>query len=809
MHSFIFSGSRVLCMHVIKGIHFILFFLVITIVVVLPVSSVENSTIMNTSSPQEIVNSPLVNTSNLTTVVIPERLIHNNESLPRPGTIAPELVSFVTDAETGSEYVSDEVIVRFNTTKFRNTKALESSSAVSHAKIGAQVKKDFSEAGLSGMQVVKLTSNVSVKDAIREYQKNSDVVYVQPNYVYHTTALIPNDPSFNLQWGLHNTGQQVNGITGSPDADIDAPEAWDNSTGSNTVIIAVIDSGVHYTHPDLVSNMWINADEIPGNNIDDDNNGYIDDVYGWNFYDGNNDPNDGNSPVYHGTHCAGILGAVGNNGVGVCGVTWNIKIMSLRTTDAYGSSYTSDDILAINYANANGASIISNSWGGYEYDQALKDAIDNSPTVVVCSAGNDNTNTDTSPFYPASFNSPNIISVAATDSSDYKAAFSNYGPISVDLGAPGVNIYSTKRSSDYQFMSGTSMATPFVAGVAALVKSVNPQLTNIQIKNIILNNIDVKPSLAGMVITSGRLNANKAVKAAQSLAQPDKIGVYKDGAWYLDYNGNGTWDGPVNDKAYSFGGPGNISVVGDWNGDGRDKIGVTNSVYWYLDSNGDGFNSPGVDKAPYFGIMGFTPVLGEWNGDGKTKVGVYNSGIWYLDYNGNGTWDGPVNDKAYSFGGPGNVSVVGDWNGDGITEIGVTNGVQWYLDYNGNGAWDGSVADRAPYFGIAGYGPVVGDWNGDGKTEVGVTNGVQWYLDYNGNGAWDGPVVDRAPYFGIAGFTPVIGDWNGDGIAEIGVTNSVNWYLDYNGNGTWDGPVVDRAPYFGIYGFTPFIGKWQ
>ena len=192
---------------------------------------------------------------------------------------------------------------------------------------------------------------------------------------------------------------------------------------------------------------------------------------------------------------------------------------------------------------------------------------------------------------------------------------------------------------------------------------------------------------------------------------PDKIGVYNNGVWYLDYNGNGTWDGAAIDKNYNFGGPGNVSVAGDWNGDGITEIGVTNGVDWYLDGNG------------------------------------------------NGTWDGPTIDKYGNFGITGYTPVVGDWNGDNKTEIGVTNGINWYLDDNGNGIWDGTPSDKYGYFGITGYTPVVGDWNGDGKTEIGVTNSVNWYLDSNGNGIWDGQTVDIHGYFGITGWTPVVGRW--------------------------------------------------
>ena len=529
-------------------------------------------------------------------------------------------------------------------------------------KIGAKVQDDFSKAGLPGMQVVKLPSNLSVNDAIAEYRKNPDILYVQPNYIYHTAALTPNDPSYNLQWGLNNTENLH--------ADINAPDAWGVSTGSNAVIVAVIDTGVDYNHPDLSSNIWINPGESGLDNqgfdkrfngIDDDNNEYIDDWHGWNFYQGNNDPMDGNTGSYHGTHCAGILGAAGNNGVGVCGVNWNVTIMPLRTTDVSGLSNSSSNIMAINYASSNAAGIISNSWGGYSYDQALKDAIDNSPALVVCAAGNDNVNTDLNPFYPASFNSTNLISVAATDSSDNKASFSNYGQISVDLAAPGVNIYSTKKDSTYQFKSGTSMATPFVAGVAALVKSTNPLLTNNQIKNIIFNNIDVKPSLSGKVNTSGRLNAYKAVLAAQRMAQPEMIGVVRhNNTWLLDASGNGAWG--AGDLQYnSFWQPGDVYVTGDWTGNGITKMGAIRfNNTWLLDASGNGVWDAG-DLQYTFGQAGDVYVTGDWTGNGTTKIGVVRfNNTWLLEASGNGAWS--YGDLVYAFGKAGDAYVTGEWN---------------------------------------------------------------------------------------------------------------------------------------------------
>jgi hypothetical protein len=241
--------------------------------------------------------------------------------------------------------------------------------------------------------------------------------------------------------------------------------------------------------------------------------------------------------------------------------------------------------------------------------------------------------------------------------------------MSVDLGAPGTNILSTYLDGNYAYMMGTSMATPHVSGVAALVKAVNPRLTKIQIKDIILTNVDVIPSLSEKVNTSGRLNAYKAVLAAQMMAGAQKIGTYNPdlSIWYLDYNGNGIWE-PGTDKVSSWGAPGYQPVIGNWDGsvDGKVKIGTYNPdlSIWYLDYNGNGIWELGTDKVYSWGAPGYAPVTGDWNGDGKgKKIGTYNPdlSLWYLDYNGNGIWE-PGTDKVYRWGAPGYAPVVGKWS---------------------------------------------------------------------------------------------------------------------------------------------------
>jgi subtilisin family serine protease len=339
-----------------------------------------------------------------------------------------------------AEHVRGEIIVKFRSETRSEDEttahdvALRNASAIAHSKTGAIVKREFKH--LRGLHLVKLPKHKSIRQALKSYLENPQIEYAEPNYIVHT-AVIPNDTYFSNLWGLNNTGQ----TGGTNDADIDAPEAWNMTTGSSSVVIAVVDTGVTYNHPDLGGNIWVNTGETNcTDGIDNDGNGYIDDCYGWDFIGDDNNPTDYNG---HGTHVAGTIAAVGNNSAGITGVMWTAKIMPLRFLGVSGYGTTADAISAILYANANGAHVINNSWGGGGYSEALKDAIDVSSAVVVCAAGNDGTDNDSSPFYPASYASSSIISVAATNHDDALASFSNYGPTSVDVAAPGVSIYST------------------------------------------------------------------------------------------------------------------------------------------------------------------------------------------------------------------------------------------------------------------------------------------------------------------------------------------------------------------------------
>jgi thermitase len=542
----------------------------------------------------------------------------------------------IEGAPIGSaDYVKDAVLVRFKPEARTDGVVLPDVAAAAHASVGATEIREFN--GVPGLQLVRLPKGVTVPTAVARYTQNPNVLYAEPDYLRHIDV-VPNDLYFGSLWGLHNTGQTVKGEGGMPGADIGAPEAWNKTTGSNDVVIAVLDTGVDYREPDLAPNI----------------------TNGWDFITNSSDPMDRTG---HGTHVAGIIAAVGNNSIGVTGVMWKAKIMPLRVIGPYGAP---DDVViaAIDYANSHGARVINMSFGGPAFSQAVKDAIDASPALCVCAAGNTGENNDQTPLYPASFTSNNVIAVAATDQDDALASFSDYGQKSVQVAAPGTNILSTfppwtqlfydpfnnftawdaqapwlitndqyvspptsamagssgggvinasltlktpldltskcgttlvfnakldsvedhglfyieatrdgihwdtvdygsgnssgwigleysltnydnspyldvrfrlatdgnansssvyidnihfiafdpsSTTQNYVFLNGTSMAAPYVSGLAGLVKAMSPSYTNLQIKDVILKNVDVKSSLRGKILTGGRINASKTL----------------------------------------------------------------------------------------------------------------------------------------------------------------------------------------------------------------------------------------------------------------------------------------------------------
>ncbi len=358
--------------------------------------------------------------------------------------------------------------------------------------------------GDNGLQLVRLPVRTieAYDQALAAYrQAAATVAYADPNYIRRVRST-PNDPNYATQWHLNNLGL----LGGKIDADIDAPEAWDIASDASSVIVAVIDTGVEYYHSDLSANIWTNPGETAGNSKDDDNNGYKDDVHGWNFVDNDAIPDDYNG---HGTHVAGIIGAVGNNSVGVCGVCWKVKIMPVRVGDADGNITVDAELSGIAYAVANGASILNLSLGADEYIASEKDSLTAAAAkgaLIVCAAGNDGRNTDTHPEYPACYTIDAIISVANSNRQDLLDSSSNYGAASVDLAAPGTVIYSTYMGGSYSTLTGTSMATPMVVGACALLKAAQPSLTAAQLKAQVLAKTDALTALSGKCVSGGRLN---------------------------------------------------------------------------------------------------------------------------------------------------------------------------------------------------------------------------------------------------------------------------------------------------------------
>ncbi len=422
------------------------------------------------------------------------------------------LLSFVLPdasalAQPPPRYDPDTILVRFKGS------ALPEEKALAHALVGAHTHKHFTL--VEGLQAVRIPPGTHVKDAIKFYRRHPAVLYAEPNWIVRTQAT-PNDPRFGELWGLHNTGQSG----GTPDADIDAPEAWDVTIGSSDVVVALIDTGIDYTHPDLAANMFRNTLDCNNNGIDDDGNGQIDDCFGIDTANKDSDPIDDND---HGTHVAGTIGAVGNNGVGVVGVNRTVRLMACKFLDSAGSGNVADAIDCLEYVKLmkdRGVNIVAtnNSWGGGGFSQALFDAIEahrRRGILFIAAAGNAGSNNDATPFYPAGYSLSNVIAVAATTRTDAQASFSNFGRRTVHLGAPGSEILSTARSDTYRILSGTSMATPHVTGVAALLKAQDPERDWRAIKNLILAGGDTISSLAN-TITGKRLNARGALTCVNS-----------------------------------------------------------------------------------------------------------------------------------------------------------------------------------------------------------------------------------------------------------------------------------------------------
>jgi subtilisin family serine protease len=543
----------------------------------------------------------------------------------------------------GEDFVAGEVIVKLKP----GTTSAEARNL--RSELDASVIETTETLGIQRWSM----EDMSVQEAITTYSNNpefADIIeYIEPNFIV-STQTTPNDPRYNELYGLNNTGQ----TGGTPDADIDAPEAWDIQTG-NDVVIGVIDTGVDYNHPDIDDNMWTNPGETPDNGVDDDGNGFVDDYYGYDFVNEDGDPFD---DFFHGTHVAGTIAAEGNNGDGVTGVNWDAQIMAIKFLDSGGFGTTFDAIESVEYATMMGVPVTNNSWGGGGFSQALQDAIaaaGEQGQLFIAAAGNGYGNdNDAFPFYPASYDLDNIIAVAATNDNDQLADFSNYGANTVDLGAPGEDVLSLFPGGDYGLLSGTSMATPHVAGVVGLILSENPGLSAEEVKDLILTTVDPLTSLEGRTVSGGRLNAFEALSELGP-PPPPIIGTEEDDV-LTGTNRNDTIEGlGGNDLLQGLGG--NDSLSG---GSGDDLIAAGSGNDIAEGGDGSDFISGDDGDDTLSGNAGRDDIFG---GEGNDSVSGGTQSDRLLGEAGDDTLLGEAGNDTLD-GGDGNDSVNGGTNND-------------------------------------------------------------------------------------------------------------------------------------------------
>ena len=415
-------------------------------------------------------------------------------------------------------HVPGELIVKL---KSSNSQSLQNSFIASGAEVKASLRDN--------LVLVRVSGEKSLSGVISELSQNQEVEYAEPNFIYsivkpveeltlnslmaplqYRSNFTPNDPKYGELWGLKNTGNNdPSGAQGVAGADISAEQAWAITKGDRAIRIAVIDTGVEYNHPDLADNMWVNTAEKNGQpNVDDDNNGYVDDIYGYDFANDDADPTDGHS---HGTHCAGTIGAVHNNNEGVAGVMGDVSLVAIKFLSDGGSGSTANAIRAIDYATSLNVDVMSNSWGGGGRSEALKEAIQRASDkgiLFAAAAGNSSSNNDSRPHYPSNYATPNMISVAAHTSADILASFSSYGRNTVHIAAPGHKITSCVKNGSYGTYSGTSMATPHVAGAVGLLLSQTGRLDHAEFRERLLKTSVPIRAYRGKMQANGRLNVH-------------------------------------------------------------------------------------------------------------------------------------------------------------------------------------------------------------------------------------------------------------------------------------------------------------
>ena len=735
--------------------------------------------------------------------------------------------SFVFAQKSSKRYADGELLV-----KFKNGTA-SASAAEAGDEIGAVVLERFPEIK---WQRIKLPAGLSLEQALLRWKNMPGVEAVQPNY-YYRLAATPNDARFSELYGMSK---------------ISAPAAWELTTGSSNTVVAVIDTGIKYDHADLASNMWVNPNEIKGNGIDDDGNGFVDDFYGYDFFFNDSDPLDEHG---HGTHVAGTIGAVGNNNIGVAGVNWNVRIMAIKIYDSDGFGTTSAMLInAYNYVRMmknRGVNIrvTNNSYSGCDeacdYDQATKDALDamgDAGILNVFAAGNDARNVDTAtPAFPASYTSPSILSAAASTQTDDRAGFSNFGATGVDLAAPGTGILSTHNgSSGYATFNGTSMAAPHVAGAAALLSSYNQNLSNASLKATLMNTVDSLPQWNGIVKTGGRLNVERALRnqtvcnftlsqnsvfvrdlaggnfSVNVLAPPNcDYTAVSNANWINVISGNpGSGNGTVSFSVAPAGlyRTGTITIAGltftvtqhgadpappgvylDFDGDGKsDYVAIQNvsgGMLWHNNLSRRGY------QPVNFGLFDDDVVIPAfYDIDSKTDIAVWrdSTGTFYVLRSEDNTV------QAVQFGASGdNPRVTQDFDGDRKADFAVTRKSGGHLFWYISGTTSGFAGIQ---FGLATDIPLRGDYDGDGKADIAVfrpSNGF-WYILKSAGGF-------AAVNFGLGSDRLVPADYDGDGKTDIAV-----WRPE---GGVWHYLKSSDASYnafqFGQSGDLPTVGDYD
>ena len=671
-------------------------------------------------------------------------------------------------------------------------------------------------------------------EAIRASAERDEVLFAEPSEVSFNSALpvAPSDPDFNQLWGLENTGQTVNGVIGTAGADISATEAWDMVRGDREVIVAVIDTGADLDHDDLEDNILPRAAED------------------WDFADGADpSPEDEDG---HGSHVSGTVAAVGNT-IGVIGVAPDCRVMPLRVDLTTGMNQNRAD--AINYVAQRARNeperrfVINCSWRMNGDHAGVRTAIQNAVrdnVVVVFAAGNDGLNTDISPQFPGVY--PEVMAVAALDSDDVRATFSNVGT-NVDVAAPGVNIFSTLPGGTHGFLDGTSMASPHVAGVAALVWSRNRGLTNEQVRRVVehtCDNVDgVNPGVAGM-LGRGRVNAARAVAAAVPLVtafslradltgdgRADIVGFGDAGVWVALNNGNGTFQPitkVIDNFAYDAGGwrvEKHPRFLADLTGDGRaDIVGFGDAGVWVALNNGNGTFQPitkVIDNFAYdaggWRVEKHPRFLADLTGDGRADiVGFGDAGVWVALNNGNGTFQPitkVIDNFAYDAGGwrvEKHPRFLADLTGDGRADIiGFGDAGVWVALNNGNGTFQPitKVIDNFAYdaggWRVEKHPRFLADLTGDGRADIiGFGDAGVWVALNNGNGTFQPitKVIDNFAYdaggWRVEKHPRFLADLTGDGRADIiGFGDAGVWVALNNGNGTFQPitKVIDNFAY--------------